>query len=126
MNTTFINTNSIHQNVLNMISLQGITISQDVSQLETTLTIDVVHYAVSPLNSGRTGCGGSPPQERYIHFDNMKKITLSNPSFFLLMLMETNFVADKAVAKAVISICQDNSVTYENTQLTTPFFVSER
>ncbi|KAL0073976.1 hypothetical protein J3Q64DRAFT_1704642 [Phycomyces blakesleeanus] len=53
----------------------------------------------------KTGSGELPPQERYIHFDNMKEITLSDPSFFPSMLMETDHVVDEVVAEAVISIC---------------------
>ncbi|KAL0088497.1 hypothetical protein F4703DRAFT_1792660 [Phycomyces blakesleeanus] len=205
MNPTFTNTNSIHQNVLNMVPSQEITVFQEVPQSGRTQTVgrpsawndniikvllrliidtgfyakhaildnsgktrlwqklhddfcnhlDVVRYAASPLNAGfsskyeavkyikdkfqsikkdfqkitaeirRTGSGGPPPQERYIHFDDMKEITLSNPGFFLSMLMETGRVVDEVVAEAVISICQDDGVTYKNTQLTTPSFVSE-
>ncbi|KAL0084523.1 hypothetical protein F4703DRAFT_1793893 [Phycomyces blakesleeanus] len=116
---------------------------------------DVVCYAASPLNAGsaskyravkyikdkfqsikkdfrkitaeirKTGSGEPPPQERYIHFDNTKEITLSDPSFFPSMLMETDHVVDEVVAEAVISICYYDGITYKNTQLTTPSFVLE-
>ncbi|KAL0097593.1 hypothetical protein J3Q64DRAFT_1694006 [Phycomyces blakesleeanus] len=129
MNPTFTNTNSIHQNVLNIVLLQEITIFQEVSQSEKPkllvvllcLIIDTEFYAKHAIlnNSGKTRLW----QKLHNDFCNHPDVVCYAAS--PLNAGFTSRVVDEVVAEAVISICQDNDVTYKNTQLTTSSFVLE-
>ncbi|KAL0095470.1 hypothetical protein F4703DRAFT_1789124 [Phycomyces blakesleeanus] len=73
----------------------------------------------------RTGSGGPPPQERFQFFDAMKEITLLDPSFFSPMVISSSSILVGANAAPVISIHQEDRITYSNTYLSGPNFVPE-
>ncbi|KAL0097154.1 hypothetical protein J3Q64DRAFT_1693571 [Phycomyces blakesleeanus] len=73
----------------------------------------------------RTGSGGPPPPERFQFFDAMKEITLLDPSFFPPMIISSLSILVGANAAPVISVRQEDRITYSNTYLSGPNFVSE-
>ncbi|KAI9030183.1 hypothetical protein CLU79DRAFT_884446 [Phycomyces nitens] len=69
-----------------------------------------------------TGSGGPSPQSRYEHYDDMKDITLGDPSFWPDIIKETDCARDGRFSGLAIYTLQPDGCSYEVSYIGEPEF----